>query len=569
MWIFSWFFAASCQNQGMKAIEDNSPQVWKVVETIIATALAIFLFLYFYRSFLLTNFNGVFGDLGDARILIAILEHWYAWISGSESSWQNPIYFFPARDTIGLTDAYFLYGLIYSGFRAIGLDMFRAFMAQMLLVTVIGFSSFLALARLVWNTSFLAAMTGATLFAFGNMVAVKIGHAQVACTMLLPPVVLLVWFAASISPLWGTITSGIAGVIFALIFFTAYQTGWFATTFGVAAVAIYLALGNLGCLRLAFLRQRHIAAAVTLGLCVGMVPFMAAYLPMWRAGKTYDFGSVLYSLPRFTDIINTGESNLAWGAILKSAGIAARPGRPLIEVELGYTPLVFSLVCIATLVCAIRRYNRVSGPREELALTLGLTLIGYWLIELRYFGFPPWWLVYYLVPGGIGIRTTFRSQLVNNLPACMLVVFALEQLARPALRRVGPIGMMVLAGLLVFEQINRKAPLHFWRSDQIKWLATIPPPPTNCRAFYLTPRQNSDHSWWIYQSDAMIVSAFLRLPTLNGNASQWPNGWHLNDPADLRYNGLLHAWIDRNAMSESLCGLSLDPPKWSPGKPSN
>ncbi|NVO16306.1 MAG: hypothetical protein HXX10_19940 [Rhodoplanes sp.] len=550
---------------------DRVPPPWDRVELVVAGTLAAALFVYFYRSFLLTGFDGIFGDLGDARILIAILEHWFAWVSGAEPSWSDTAYFHPASGGIGLTDGYVLYGLIYSGFRATGLDMFRAFMAVMLVLTAIGFASFIALARAVWGASPLASVTGASLFAFANMMAVKIGHAQGVCAMLLPVVILLVWYAVAASRPVGTILAGAAGLLLGLVFFTAYHTGWFAVSFTLAVFVIHLGLGGSARLRAVaatvFVRHAHLTLGFAVGLGIGLVPFLAAYLPMLRAGKAYGFDAVVLYAPRFADIVNTGHGNVAWGMLLTAAGIAAVAGRPLVEVELGYTPLVFATVCVAVAVCTVRWFRGRGGRRDDVALALGLALVGYWLMQLDYFGFRPWSLVWTLVPGSIGVRTTFRSQLVVNLAACLLVAFAIDRLARPALRRAGPAGIIVLAVLLVGEQVNRSAPSRFWRSEQTAWLATVPPPPAGCRAFYLSPQPQGGPDWWRLQSDAMILSAAWRLPTLNGNASQWPDGWQLDDPADPRYPDRVRAWIARHHITGPLCGLALDSKTWSRGAP--
>lgn len=547
------------------------PPPWDRVELVVAGTLAAVLFVYFYRSVLLTGFDGIFGDLGDARILIAILEHWFAWLSGSEPSWRDTAYFHPARGGIGLTDGYFLYGLIYSGFRAAGLDMFRAFMAVMLVLTAIGFASFVALARVAWNASPLAAVTGAALFAFANMMAVKLVHAQAACAMLLPVVILLAWFAARASRTAGAILAGAAGLLLGLVFFTAYHTGWFAVSFALAVFIIHLALGGVARLRavaaMMFRGRAHLTLGFAVGLGIGLVPFLAAYLPMLRAGKTYGFDAVALYGPRFADIVNTGQGNVAWGALLTAVGVAAAAGRPLVEVELGYTPLVFATVCVTVAACAVRWIRGRSDGRDDIALALGLALGGYWLMQLDYFGFRPWSLVWTLVPGSIGVRTTFRSQLVVNLAACLLVAFAIDRLARPALRRAGPTGLIVLVVVLFGEQVNRTAPSRFWRGEQMAWLATVPPPPAECRAFYLSPQAPGGPDWWRSQSDAMILSAAWRLPTLNGNASQWPDGWQLDDPADPRYPDRVRAWIARHRITEPLCGLALDSKTWSRGGP--
>src|SRR5262245_31190240 len=64
-------------------------------------------FLWLFRGWVFDSGDGIWGDQGDARQLIAFLEHWYRWFTGVETDWRSPIFFFPERNTLGYSDAYF------------------------------------------------------------------------------------------------------------------------------------------------------------------------------------------------------------------------------------------------------------------------------------------------------------------------------------------------------------------------------------------------------------------------------------------------------------------------------
>ena len=44
---------------------------------------------WFFRGWLLENGDGMWGDKGDASILIAWLEHWHSWFTGAEADWRS------------------------------------------------------------------------------------------------------------------------------------------------------------------------------------------------------------------------------------------------------------------------------------------------------------------------------------------------------------------------------------------------------------------------------------------------------------------------------------------------
>jgi hypothetical protein len=65
-----------------EAMPTKSPRVELVLS---ASLLFAFGFSRMFRKWLFDDFDGIFGDHGDARIVIALLEHWYRTFSGNWS----------------------------------------------------------------------------------------------------------------------------------------------------------------------------------------------------------------------------------------------------------------------------------------------------------------------------------------------------------------------------------------------------------------------------------------------------------------------------------------------------
>jgi hypothetical protein len=264
-------------------------------------------------------------------------------------------------------------------------------------------------------------------------------------------------------------------------------------------------------------------------------------------------------------MINVGPENLLWGWLQTTLGTARSSDRPYQELELGYTPGVL-LVWVGMSTWLAWKQRRTPDRIDDLEralLALGLTLVVTFILQLGIWRVWLWRLVYWAVPGASGVRTTFRMQLVQNLAACMLITFAIERMRAWFAGRSSYIAVIV--GVLLLEQINLGAPISFSARAQLVWLANIPPQPKGCEVFYLVPRATPDPGiWYVHQSDAMLVWAFRKLPTLNGNSSVWPHGWNLKDPASEGYLQNVRSWISANTVKQALCALDPRTGKWSP-----
>lgn len=532
-------------------------------------------FFLLFRVWLLTGFDGIFGDEGDARIAIGLLEHWYRFFSGATPDWRSPTFFYPEPGVLGFSDTFFLYSIGYSVLRAAGLDAFTAFMGVIVGLSAIGFAGFMLLAIRHFDASAFGAAVGAFLFTFANMMAMKLGfsHPQSYCAMLLPVIVNLIAAAFNNqSRARGTALAGVSGLLHALVFFTAYLTGWFFTAFAIFSAILYGVLVGRARIfdlwHLAIAHKRHVLIAYAAGFTIGIFPFLWIYVPVLLEDRGRSFDEVKLFAPRFLDIINVGHGNLIWGPLLERAGITDLPNQPTNETELGYSPLVFAVWMIFTASLLYRYWQDPERDEDRFLLTLGLALVGSWLVQVDYWGFSPWFLVWAVVPGASAIRAMFRAQLVFNLAACLLVVIALDRV-RAYVRSIrGQIASWTVVGIasvaLIAEQINLIVPRVFSRAGQQAWLARIPPPPERCRAFYIVPHAFSASSpGYIDQNDAILVSQFFGLPTINGNSSWSPLGWRLYDPAAPDYEAALRAWADAKGVSEGLCGLEPRTGGWT------
>ncbi len=570
---------------------------------LLAFALFALGFVLVFRGWLFTGFDGAFGDEEDGYLALAIIEHWRHVFAG-EVRWTDPIIFFPARGTLGYTDAFFLLGAVAAGLRRLGFDAFNAFMLVMAGLSAVGFFGFRRLAIRHLGVPPATAAMGAFLFAFSNVDAVKLIHVQAYCAMLLPvlcDLVLSAWNAARRGPF----LAAVAGALYALLFLTAYQTSWFFACYLLLMALLYPAVFGLpatGTLLREMAAKRAVVLGGAAGFAAGIAPFLILYLPVVLSGHSHDFAEVASNMPLWRDLLNVTPENGVWGASFRSLGIAGQPDRPVWEVELAFTPAVLAVFAVGVVVAAVRLWRREAAQlpplekgrvgegiaggrrgagrtsadphpnpppeeggastRDRFVLLLGLAVVVFWLLQMDYFGVRPWRAIWSVVPGAKAIRYTFRSQQVANLFVSLIVARALATFA------INRAALLVLCALLIIEQVNLEWPPMMSRRAALAWIEAAPAPPPGCRAFYVVPNAGpSERNAPQHQDDAMLFAQIRGIPTLNGYSSFFPDGWALDDPSSAAYPAAVRAWAQRNHIEREVCGLEPRTGRWVPGLP--
>src|SRR5947209_11273678 len=62
--------------------------------------------------------------------------------------------------------------------------------------------------------------------------------------------------------------------------------------------------------------------------------------------------------------------------------------------------------------------------------------------------------------------------------------------------------------------------------------SSVQPPPVVCRAFYVVDSSPKNLPFFVYQTEAMVISQRLRVPTINGYTGYYPQDWTLVNPKD-------------------------------------
>lgn len=532
-------------------------------DRILTAALFAAGFALLFRGWLFSGFDRAFGDDEDGYLALAHIEHWRHVFAG-EVPWRDPLFFYPVHSVLGYTDAFFLFGAVSAPLRFLGLDTFTAVMAAMATLAALGFFGLRRLAMRWFGTPASYAALGAFLFAFANVDAVKLIHIQAYCAMLLPLLCALAFASIEAKPRsLGVALAAGAGLLYAALFLTAYQTAWFFGCYVLLMALIAIPACGVAAAREIARKVLHAwpaLAAGTVTFAVGMVPFTLLYGPVVAAGHARDFAEVAANMPDWRDLANVTPENAVWGRTLQWIGVTGRLDRPAWEVELAFTPVVLAVFIAGLAAMTMRLRQRAIADRFLVAA--GFAVVIGWLLQMDYFGFRPWEAVWAAVPGAKAIRYTFRSQLVANLFVALVAVRVLAGMTRACAWSV------LVCGFLVIEQVNLMWPPTTSRREALAWIAAAPAPPVGCDAFYVAPKAGPPgRNGPQHQDDAMLFAEVRGIATVNGYSSWFPDGWALQDPARPGYPAAVRDWAERNRIADRLCRFDPRAGQWTAGPP--
>lgn len=527
----------------------------------------------FFREFVFSGFSRIQIRGGDSDIGFVTQEHWYHWLSGS-ADWKSPAFFYPAKATLGYADAQFLYLPPYAILRWLGADMFVSLQLVVMLLTSISYFSMYLLLRRHLKVRVLLAAAASVAFAFSNALALKQFHVNTFGIEFVPLIVLLA--AETVAAIRSqrrtrsVVFAAAAGLLWALLFFTSFYMAWFLGLALVALAAVLLLvdreliLAVVPWLRSNPRRWTRAAAGLVTGFAIGIIPSLMIYLPVMSESGGRTFGEVLPLSPRPSDAFNLGRDNLLWGRI-------TWPGTtPLegVERSLAVSPLlvVSSIVALAIL-WSVR--PRASDNRRLRFLTgMALTAIAITVMSWRFGDWTMWKVIWKVVPGGKAIRAVDRVQFVMAFFWALVWAGTMNEIwSRLSVtkRKAGFLGIafvILLSGLVMFEQVNLHSVKGFDHTDRSRYFASIPKPPEECLSFYaIDPRAKPGEQQ--LQLEAMLLSLQIGLPTVNGLSGMTPPGWDLWSPSDPTYQDVARAWAAKNGIAEGFCQLDFSTKKWS------
>ena len=542
-------------------------------DAAVAAVSGVLFALVFYRATILSGFDRVFGDEGDARLAMMLMEHWHLVFSG-RAAFFSPGFFYPERGAIGFTDANFLYGVVFTAGRWAGLGVYGAFQLVVIAWGIFAYTGMVWLLRRVLHCHLAVAVLAGDLFAFSNLNAVQVGHMQLLMAAFIPLLVgWVILFARRIQAGQGAAGPGYAtAILYPLMMFTGFYVCWFLALFAVT-VAIVALLAQAGSGRLSntarsALHHWRLLAGMAAAACLAAIPFVIAYGRQFITGARFPVDALFLStFPHLSDLINVGSANRVWGGLIARLipDLNTRPGA--YELLMGMAPGFFALFSASTVI-AVWRGRKGLAAILAISVWIGLMMI----VDVD--GHSVWWLVRRAVPGATAIRVVSRYQVVLY----PFAIIATALVASDGLGRAGrrfrpvlPVAFAMLGGFLWLEQVQ-PAFARIIKSNDLARLNAIPAPPAGCRFFMLQPpvfregataAERSDPGLVRQmQVDAIYESMRYGLPTVNGLSSLNPPQYWFFDLTGRYYSYQAGMWLARFHLFGGACALDLQNGAW-------
>ncbi|MGA7966488.1 MAG: hypothetical protein WCB49_11480, partial [Gammaproteobacteria bacterium] len=276
------------------------PRGLRLVIVALVAALSVG---FFFRTQLLNYFSVLFGDRYDGVIIVALEEHWYNVFRGL-ARWNVTGYFYPHKDTLGYNDGLLLYGMVYSCFRSLGSDLFLSSELTNVVIKLVGFLGFFAVARRVLAVGFWPAVLGSALFVIANNSFVQADHVQLL-SVGLAPLMMLLSYEAAIALYFGQRMRGTgwglgAAAFYASWLLTSFYMSWFFGLFCIAMAAVgTVSAGTRNCAIALRIGRREILplGIIAVGFAIFLVPFLKVYLPIAAQSGMHPFGDVMLYSP--------------------------------------------------------------------------------------------------------------------------------------------------------------------------------------------------------------------------------------------------------------------------------
>jgi len=462
--------------------------------------------------------------------------------------------------------------------RFLGLDRYLAFQATMMLVTGVGFTSMLWLLRRLLRLNPWLQLAGASLFTISNIYYVQMGHAQLASVTFVPLlcVVAIEYWRASNRNLARTYIT-ILGILMALLLFTCFYIGWFTILVSTVLFAFFIVCSILSewstwpvrrGAQVLWMRKSDLLLGFA-AFALGLVPFLALYLPVVDQGYTRSLEDALYFMPGLLGGLDVGRDNLIWGALAHRIEDVWTPGG-VHEAPAGWPVLTVCVFVASAFHFTNRlyrsRHNGYSREKHLLVLlsAISLACIALWLTSVRLYGsITAWAIIRWFVPGASAIRVPQRISLLLNVGivlVCVAGVNALLEAQAGHRVRIRLAAALLLLALLA-EQVNSMPNHIISRFGEAQRFEKIPPPPKRCSAFFISHEGPGEVNALVAQTDAMLIAQQFDIPTLNGYSGWSPKGWNLFQTGN-GANIAAILWAQHRGVNRGLCRLDFAEGRW-------
>lgn len=526
--------------------KQNSRKIYELVTVVI---LLLFCEWFFFRNVIGTGI-ALFGDRGDGRLTTLLTEHWWNFFNGRER-FSEIAMFYPSEEVFGYTDLFLGYGLVYSLFRLIGLDMFISYKYTLISVHILGTVSmyYLMNRRLKCNAGW--SLFGTMAFCFSDTYARHIGHTQLNAVSLLP--LLLVLFIDFITHYETRKKRNFYAYALITWFVLLTYTSWYIACFTgifclVFLITYFIKLKTCGIKVFSVLKEKLLVwkdiAGYIIFTTVLYVPFIKIYLPVLKSSSGYSYAACVYFLPEFADIINVSDTNFMLGKVIKKMGLSGG------ETAEGFSIILLGLFLLSFIIRNKKELHRSSEGTMYakavpdticISILLSIALI----LKLSSSGVSLWAIVYYVLPVAKSMRAVARFMLWLSFPMAVITAYTANKYIKT---RAGTVIFSTIAIIMLFvSNINTIGVSSYWNQpDESLFISSVSKPPEDAEIFYIIDSADTKDSACIYQLDAFEIATWYSLKTINGYSGQIPSDWKgIWDVSSEYYEKSIAGWIEK------------------------
>jgi hypothetical protein len=392
------------------------------------------------------------------------------------------------------------------------------------------------------------------------------GHSQLLTVSFAPLLGWLMWrsllahrqHANGASTLWGCASAVLYGAWLLTCFYMAWFTSFFLMLFLLAAGLIQ-GLENGWRAWRAPLRWPLIPIGAV--LAASITPFLLVYLPKAKETGAHSFADAMAYSPSVFDLLHVGSGNVLFGRFDLRMAEALWPGSPnFTELTVGFPPVLAIFAAAGAVVIWLG-----NGDWRPVWRAIALATAVSVVVLVHVHGHSLWHAVYLFVPGARALRVIARFAMFLSFPVTLLAVGFLASRAR----RWPAWIVATFAVLLVLEEISTFSPNGVDRGAEMRLLASEPPPPVGCRAFFIQApfhrpitKSPAINALYPHNVDAMMLAEQWALPTLSGFATFNPGDWAFQSIDQPDYLVRVRRYMEAHDLRQGVCGLDLANHSW-------
>ena len=533
----------------------------KILLTVICIMLIPLLEYLFFGNVIGTS--ACLGDTCDGRLTALITEHWYQFFTGKDTLTEVNGIFYPAENVLSYSDIMLGVGLIHSLLRLVGIEIFTAYKYSLIIIHFAGSIGLFCYLRFLKKINPIPAFLGVVCFSYSHVLLTQSVNTQLICVSALVFELIFIHFLIhSKSRVVRYINLVLTALFMALQFYTAYYIA-FMGALQIAIIAIVFIVAMLIKNReylISLLKRWHEFLLCLVLFASAMIPFVMLYLPTFNDREGLSYSEVYVT--QLSDLFYNGFYKISDTVITKY-----NDNYVLLEQPEFY-PIVSSIAVAVMLIACFFIYlkkRKEEGYEKKNAIApLFISVVIIFFIGLDINGFSVWEAIYNFIPGAQVLRAAMRWHLVITLPLSILFAFCGDYIynAFPGKGKyVSGALLIILTALVWYDNFNPAGAVSAYNTDDSeRFIKYVKSPPEDCKIFYIRNGDKDLGNEYIYRAaalippnnkidiDAMYLSAYYNLKTLNGYSGGVPKGWDIKSMGSYDTDEMAINWLRINGI---------------------